>query len=128
MSQAPARIRNVAELGQIAGVSAGTVSRALADNPLVNEKTRERIKALAEKHGFRPNQMARKLRTQQTGVIGVVVPLGHEKRQHLSDPFFMAMLAHLADALTDELTTSLALIPYAAAKLRITAFPHYQSA
>ncbi|MDH7639345.1 LacI family DNA-binding transcriptional regulator [Sphingomonas oryzagri] len=102
MSQASARIRNVAELGRIAGVSAGTVSRALADNPLVNEKTRERIKALAEKHGFRPNQMARKLRTQQTGVIGVVVPLGHEKRQHLSDPFFMAMLAHLADALTEK--------------------------
>jgi DNA-binding LacI/PurR family transcriptional regulator len=98
---APPRVRNIAELGRLAGVSAGTVSRALAGSTLVNEKTRERIKALAEEHGFRPNQMASRLRTQRTGVVGIVVPLGHEKRQHLSDPFFISILGHLADALTE---------------------------
>lgn len=97
----PARIRNIAELAALAGVNAGTVSRALADNPLVKKETRERIQALAREHGFRPNQMARRLRMQKTGVIGVVVPLGHERRQHLSDPFFMTILGHLADALTE---------------------------
>lgn len=96
-----ARIRNIAELAKLAGVSTGTVSRALANKDLVNRETRERIQALAREHGFRPNQMARRLRTQQTGVIGIVVPLGHELRQHLSDPFFMTMLGHLADALTE---------------------------
>lgn len=95
------RIRNIAELARLAGVHSGTVSRALADNTLVNKETRERIQALAKAHGFRPNQMARRLRTQRTGVIGVVVPLGHERRQHLSDPFFMAILGPLADALTE---------------------------
>lgn len=95
------RIRNIAELARIAGVSAGTVSRALANKSLVNTKTRERIQALAAQYDFRPNQMARRLRTQRTGVIGVVVPLGHERRQHISDPFFMTMLGHLADALTE---------------------------
>ena len=97
----PARIRNIAELAALAGVNAGTVSRALANNPLVKEATRERIQALAREHGYRPNQMARRLRIQETRVIGVVVPLGHEKRQHLSDPFFMSILGHLADALTE---------------------------
>lgn len=97
----PTRIRNIAELARLAGVSTGTVSRALADKTLVNKDTRERIQALAREHGFRPNQMARRLRVQETWVIGVVVPLGHEQRQHLSDPFFMAMLGHLADALTE---------------------------
>ncbi|MFM5923295.1 MAG: LacI family DNA-binding transcriptional regulator [Novosphingobium sp.] len=97
----PARIRNIAELARLAGVSAGTVSRALAGKSLVNKETRERIQALARDHGFRPNQMARRLRVQETKVIGVVVPLGHEQRQHLSDPFFMAILGHLADALTE---------------------------
>lgn len=97
----PGRIRNIAELARLAGVSAGTVSRALADKSLVNKDTRERIQALAREHGFRPNQMARRLRTQKTGVIGVVIPLGHERRQHISDPFFMTLFGYLADELTE---------------------------
>jgi DNA-binding LacI/PurR family transcriptional regulator len=97
----PARIRNIAELARIAGVSAGTVSRALAGKDLVNAETRERIQAIAREHGFRPNQMARRLRTQRTGVIGVVIPLGHEKRQQISDPFFMTLIGYLADELTE---------------------------
>lgn len=96
------RIRNISDLAKMAGVSAGTVSRALAGKTLVNTETRERIQAIAKAHGFRPNQMARRLRTQRTGVIGVVVPLGHERRQHLSDPFFMTILGYLADALTED--------------------------
>jgi len=97
----PVRIRTLADLAKIAGVNTATVSRALADSPLVKTDTKARIQALAQQHGFRPNQMAKRLRTQRTGVVGVVVPLGHEKRQHLSDPFFMTMLGYLADALTE---------------------------
>lgn len=95
------RVRNIAELASIAGVSAGTVSRALADKPMVNARTRERIQALARKHGFQVNQMASKLRRQKTGVIAVVIPLGHDRRQHISDPFFMTLLGALADELTE---------------------------
>lgn len=95
------RPRTISDIARLAGVHAGTVSRALADNPAVNAKTRARIQALAEEHGFRPNQMASRLRTQKTSVVGVVVPLGHERRQHLSDPFFMTILGHLADGLTE---------------------------
>ncbi|PCD04089.1 LacI family transcriptional regulator [Sphingomonas spermidinifaciens] len=95
------RVRTIADLARLAGVTAGTVSRALAGKELISLETRERIQKLADEHGFRPNQMARRLRTQRTGVIGVVVPLGHERRQHLSDPFFMTLLGHLADALTE---------------------------
>jgi DNA-binding LacI/PurR family transcriptional regulator len=93
--------RTISDLAKLAGVHPGTVSRALADNPLVNPETRARIQALAHEHDFRLNQMASRLRTQKTNVIGVVVPLGHERRQHVSDPFFMAILGHLADALTE---------------------------
>ena len=96
----PRRIRNISELAKLAGVSAGTVSRALAGKDLVNPQTRERIQALAHAHGFRPNQMASRLRTGHTGVIGVVIPLGHEQKQQISDPFFMTLLGHLADELT----------------------------
>ena len=96
------RIRNISDLAKIAGVSPGTVSRALSDTGLISQKTRDRIKALAREHDFRPNVMARNLRIQKTGAIGVVIPLGHETGQHISDPFFITMLGLLADALTEK--------------------------
>lgn len=97
----PKRIRNIAELADMAGVSPGTVSRALSGAGLISAKTRARIQALAREHDFTPNAMARNLRIQRTGAIGVVIPLGHEVGQHISDPFFMTMLGLLADALTE---------------------------
>lgn len=100
MTERP-RIRNIADLAKIAGVSPGTVSRALSGAGLISQKTRERIQALAREHEFRPNIMARNLRIQRTGAIGVLIPLGHETGQHISDPFFITMLGLLADALTD---------------------------
>lgn len=100
MSDRP-RIRNIADLAKLAGVSPGTVSRALSGAGLISQKTRERIQALAREHDFRPNVMARNLRIQRTGAIGVLIPLGHETGQHISDPFFITMLGLLADALTE---------------------------
>ena len=100
----PARgsVRTITDLARLAGVSPGTVSRALAGKSLVNAKTRAKIEAIAREHGFRPNQMASGLRRQKTGVIGVVIPLGHDTRQQVSDSFFMTLLGHLADELTRE--------------------------
>lgn len=95
------RVRNITDLARLAGVSPGTVSRALADSSLIAKKTRERIQELAREHDFRPNVMARNLRIKRAGAIGVLIPLGHETGQHISDPFFMTMLRHLADALTE---------------------------
>ncbi len=97
----PKKIRNIADLAKLAGVSPGTVSRALTDSGLISQKTRDKIKGLAREHDFRPSVMARNLRIQRTGAIAIVIPLGHETGQHISDPFFMSILGHLADALTE---------------------------
>ena len=94
-------ISTLAELAQLAGVSVATVSRSLAGNTVIAEATRARIVALARQHGFQVNQVARNLRLKRTGAIGVVLPLGHETEQHLSDPFFMSLLGPLADAIAD---------------------------
>lgn len=99
MTRPPAS--TLAELARLAGVSISTVSRSLAGNPTIATATRERIAALAREHGFKINQSARNLRLKRTGSIGVVLPLGHEQQQHLSDPFFMSLLGPLADALTE---------------------------
>jgi DNA-binding LacI/PurR family transcriptional regulator len=74
----------------------------LAGKNVVNNKTSERIRKLAQEHGFQPSALARNLRTRKTGAIGVVIPLGHERAQHISDPFFMTMIGCLADELTEK--------------------------
>jgi LacI family transcriptional regulator len=63
------RIKDVAER---AGVSTTTVSYVLNDVPAarVAADTRERVRAAAHAVGYRPNALARALRTQRTHVIG----------------------------------------------------------
>jgi DNA-binding LacI/PurR family transcriptional regulator len=95
------QIKSLADLARLAGVTPGTASRALSGTGLIGAATRERIRALAAEHDYRPNVLARNLRTRRTGAIAVVLPLGHETGQHVSDPFFMTMLGHLADVLTE---------------------------
>ncbi|RIV85501.1 LacI family transcriptional regulator [Aurantiacibacter xanthus] len=93
--------QNIQDLARIAGVSAATVSRALAGTGNISSATREKIRALAHQYDFRPSNTARNLRMGRTGTIGVVVPLGHEKTQHFSDPFFMRLLALIADRIAE---------------------------
>jgi len=101
MSGRERTLTSLAELAELAGVSTSTVSRALAGNPRIRLATRQRIAELASQHGFRFNQTARNLRLKRTGAIGVVLPLGHERDQHLSDPFFIGLLGPLADAISE---------------------------
>jgi DNA-binding LacI/PurR family transcriptional regulator len=96
----PRPVRTLADLARLAGVSTGTVSRALAGKSLVNPQTRDRIQALAREHGFRPNQMASKLRSRRTGVIGLVAPPSGDRPLHVSDPFATSLAGHLAEELT----------------------------
>ena len=56
------------------GVSIATVSRVLNGNSTVAAALRERVDAAVAALGYRPNLMARNLRTQRTGSVGVIVP------------------------------------------------------
>ncbi|REE01568.1 LacI family transcriptional regulator [Marinoscillum furvescens DSM 4134] len=61
------------------GISVSTVSRALADNPLVKPATRQAVKELAKKYNYRPNFTALSLRNNRTRTIGIIIPqLVHE--------------------------------------------------
>jgi len=91
----------MSDMARLAGVSESTVSRALADSPLIALDTRKRIQDLARATGYSINSAASSLRTKQPKVIAVVVPLIHDKHQHLSDPFMTTMLSYLADDLIE---------------------------
>ncbi|GGV10828.1 LacI family DNA-binding transcriptional regulator [Streptomyces spectabilis] len=74
-----ATLRDVAER---AGVSAMTASRVLRDDPRVHPATRDRVRAAAAALGYRPNELARRLRLGRgTGLVGLVVT-------NLANPFY----------------------------------------
>jgi LacI family transcriptional regulator len=74
MARRSVGIRDVAEL---AGVSVTTVSHVLNDVPgtRVSEETRDKVHDAARQLDYAPNRMARALRTQRSGIIGMVSDL-----------------------------------------------------
>jgi LacI family transcriptional regulator len=56
-----------------AGVSTSTASRALSGHPAVLPTTRERVLAAAAELHYQPNRMASALRTNRSGLLGLVV-------------------------------------------------------
>jgi DNA-binding LacI/PurR family transcriptional regulator len=90
----------MADLAKLAGVSISTVSRALAGSALVARAKREQILQLAHDRGYVINAAARNLRLRRTQTLSVVIPLGHVSGQSLTDPFFMELVGHLADEIT----------------------------
>ncbi|WP_432478162.1 LacI family DNA-binding transcriptional regulator [Nocardioides sp. GXQ0305] len=84
-------LRDVAEA---AGVHAATASRAL--NPgtrgLVNADTAKRVIRVAESLGYRPNPIARGLKTAKSGTVGLVIP-------DLTNPLFPPIVRGIEDVL-----------------------------
>jgi DNA-binding LacI/PurR family transcriptional regulator len=61
------------EMAKIAGLSVSTVSRSLTNSDHhVKEETRQRIIKLAQELGYRPNLVARSLRTDQTCTVAII--------------------------------------------------------
>jgi LacI family transcriptional regulator len=64
----------ITDVASAAGVSISTVSLALNDveGARINPQTRKRIRQVAERLGYAPNSLARGLRRQRSGIIGLV--------------------------------------------------------
>lgn len=78
------------ELARLLGLSTTTVSRALNDYPEVGAATRARVLEAAARHGYAPNQTARRLATGRAMAIGHVIPLGLHQ---MINPIFADFIA-----------------------------------
>ena len=71
-ARTPPRISDVARL---AGVSTATVSMVMNNNPRISRATSKRVRATAERLGYRPNRAAQALRGIQTRTLVAFVPV-----------------------------------------------------
>jgi DNA-binding LacI/PurR family transcriptional regulator len=78
MSKETAVRVTIREVALAAGVSPTTVSHALNDRGQVDPHTRERVKQVARKLGYRPNRHAQRLRTGEAHMIALIssMPFG----------------------------------------------------
>lgn len=90
----------MADLAKLAGVSKITVSRALAESPLVTPETRERIQALARKHGYKLNVSARNLRLRRSHTVAVIVEMKPSAGRTMWDPYPLSLLGGISQELT----------------------------
>jgi LacI family transcriptional regulator len=80
------------EVAREAGVGVGTASRALSGNRHVADDTRARVRAAAERLGFRPSPIARAFSRGRTQTLEVVVPL-------ITQHFYVEVLRGIESAL-----------------------------
>jgi LacI family transcriptional regulator len=83
---------NIKSVAQLAGVSISTVSRVINSPESVSEELRERVRKAIEELGYRPNQIARSLRTGSTKVVGFIIP-------DITNPAFLLMVKGAEDYL-----------------------------
>ncbi|HEX7083756.1 MAG TPA: LacI family DNA-binding transcriptional regulator [Gaiellaceae bacterium] len=62
------------DVARLAQVAPSTASRALHESPRISEATRRRVRAAALGLGYKPNRIARSLRTRTADFVGIVVP------------------------------------------------------
>ena len=78
------------QIAEICGVSQGTVDRALNNRKGISEATKEKILQVARENGYKPNFLARAMKSGKSKLIGIVV-------FDLENQFFADILTNVED-------------------------------
>ncbi len=68
------------ELAKKLGISVSTVSKALNDSFEISDETKQRVRDMADEYDYRPNILAKSLKTGRSNTIAVIIP-------YLANPF-----------------------------------------
>lgn len=81
-------------LAEACGVTHGTVSRALREDPRVRPETVRQVQEAARRLGYSPSRVARNLRSQSVGLVGLAIG-------DLLDPFYAEVIEGIHAGLAD---------------------------
>jgi len=89
----PQKFKNtsIKDIAKEAGVAISTVSYVINKKDLVADKTKKKVLRAIEKLGYKPNFLARSLRTRKTSTIGVIV-------YDISNPFIAQIVRSIQEA------------------------------
>ncbi|MBD8069914.1 LacI family DNA-binding transcriptional regulator [Bacillus sp. PS06] len=91
----------IKDVAKAANVTPSTVSRVIADNPRISNKTKKKVRQVMEELGYQPNYKARNLASRTTQTIGLVMPNSTDKV--FQNPFFpevirgISKMAHMKE-------------------------------
>ncbi|KAA9029947.1 LacI family DNA-binding transcriptional regulator [Niallia endozanthoxylica] len=91
----------IKDVAKAANVTPSTVSRVIADNPRISNKTKRKVRQVMEELGYQPNYKARNLASRTTQTIGLVMP--NSTDQVFQNPFFpevirgISKMAHMTE-------------------------------
>lgn len=80
----------IKDVAKRAAVSPATVSRVIADNPRISEKTKKKVREAMEELGYYPNFQARNLVVQRSQTLGVI--MANSATLAFQNPFFPEVL------------------------------------
>ncbi|MFD3423047.1 LacI family DNA-binding transcriptional regulator [Streptomyces decoyicus] len=93
MTKRAGKAPTLTDVARAAGTSTAVVSYVMNNGPRpVAPETRERVLAAAAKLDYRPNRIARALRSRTTGVVGLILA-------DASNPYFGALARHIEQTL-----------------------------
>lgn len=82
------------DVARLAGVSKGTASRVLNNRGYISAETRQKVTSAMKALNYLPNENARNLLRQRSGMIGVVVPT-------ITYPYYSEIISHLERRLSE---------------------------
>ncbi|MCU7730075.1 LacI family transcriptional regulator [Actinoplanes sp. KI2] len=94
---------NIGEIARRAGVSRSTVSYALSGRRPVTPETKQRIQAVIDEIGYRPNAAARALKEGRTRTLGLVIPPASQRLTDMQLGFVASVVEAAARADLDVL-------------------------
>ena len=77
----------IMDIAKASGKSYPTVSRAMNNHPKISEKTKQEIRAVAARLGYRPSFAGTALKKGRTSTFSIIVP-------DLADPFYADFINH----------------------------------
>lgn len=89
------------DIARQAGVSISTVSRALNDSPAVNRRTKQEVWRIARAHDYDFRSTMPNGPIGADATIAVIVPAPQARETRVADPFFLELLAGIAEAARD---------------------------